>query len=143
MGSSCSTATFLQTQDQASSCGKRYGLIFAIIMTLLSIVGAVFIWNSHSIDSIDVDDDTIAKRKRRKTFMLAGLGVLTLLFWLAIPLGSMMMNYRWKSYNNDINGYMKAGFSRQKAISKVQGLYQTNQQTDAIIGAAAMLAGNH
>lgn len=138
----CGVPTFLQTDvNTVRECGVYSGYILATILTLMIIVFIISLLFKKPSDPSDPE-----QVKKNQTIKMVGgiIGVLLILLaWIFVPRFTSFTSVNsWETYQNQISQYMKEGLSRQGAINKLQSLYQTQEQANAILAAGAEIANS-
>lgn len=120
----------LENETIATSCGKLEGYIFCGFITLIFIGGFVYFY-------------TISKNKTFNSFILyASLLLLTLLIiWYAIPAFMGWINKsRFRIYKAEMDGFIGKGLDKEQALDKIQDLYKTKIQANAIENGSLMIS---
>lgn len=131
----CGLPTYtLESKDVAVHCGKISGYMWAIFLTILIGIIGVYIYYTNVLDIFN------GKNKKRKYIFFIIIGALLALIWGIFPyLNGFMRGQSWLVYDGQINSYMNNGMTRDIAIQKVQELYQTHVQSNAISNIATAL----
>lgn len=120
----CSIPLFLlEDKNIAINCGKIEGYVLAFILTILILIvcGVIYYFYMRKVDY------------KYKLLFIVSVGVILLLLWFGFPvLNGWLDGRKWMGYNEQIGSYIKQGFTRDQAIKKLQELYQTNIQANAI-----------
>ena len=67
--------------------------------------------------------------------------VTLLLLWVVIPrVTSWLGKINWKVYNEQLDSYIRNGSTKDQAIDKIQSLYQSRIQADAIVDGSLIMA---
>lgn len=99
---------------------KLEGYVLCIILTIIILCIGIFLYfNIKSYDNIIL-------------YVCIVVGVI-LILWLLIPMAGAWTNKkRWNVYKTQIDSYINNGFTHNAAIDKIQDLYKTNIQANAM-----------
>ena len=144
----CSIPYFLQTdQSIVERCGSVGGVVTVIVLIciLLIMSAGFYVKYKSETGKIVPFDETRRNRIRRmfliKIIIILFIGILSVIF---IPkLSAFFSLNSWKSSQYQIQQYMNSGLTREQAIAKMQSLYQSQMEVDAIYGAAGELSKNN
>ena len=123
----------LENEDVATHCGKIEGYVCCVFLTFI-IVG-VFIYLSY-----------LHIKSQTKTLNTLILYVVSLLFillilWIAIPsLSGWMNRASFRVYKAQTESFIGNGFSKEQAVDKIQDLYKSKVQANAIENGSFMIA---
>lgn len=123
----------LENETIAGECGTIRGYVIALIVSIALLILGIFVYYKWR------DDMTT-----NKILLIVGIVIVgIILSWLLIP---MLMKWstqvNWRSYNAQINAYESKGMNTKEAIDKLQDLYQTNIQADAINRGSYLIASS-
>ena len=139
----CGVPIFVQTDKTlVSTCGSYSGYIISGVITVVLIIIMIVISKSaEKYSHLSVEEQSIIKKERDNKLLMILLGILAV--WVLIPMISKFLSTnRWESYQSQISQYMSQGLSRQDALSKIQSLYQTQMQANAMITAGGAIAAS-
>ena len=123
----------LENEEVATNCGKIEGYVVCGVLTLIFI--GVFIYFVYR------NNKTNALQWNTLVLYIASFLLVLLILWLAIPALSGWMNKSsYRVYKAQSNSFIGNGFSKEQAIEKMQDLYKTNVQADAIQNGSFMIA---
>ena len=129
----CNVPLFSMTNiETAYTCGNISGYLMAGTMTVVILLLMMF----YLRKTTTVYNDTTKTTQTTSSINFASLtlGIFALVIvWVAIPSASAWLNARtWSGYNAQIEAYVSGGMPRAEALNRVQSLYQTNIQTNAL-----------
>lgn len=134
---SCATPLFQMTSQQtAEKCGKLGGMITSVVLSIIvSVVCIIFYVKSGHPAS----DNT--PEQKRNTWILVGGATIIALLWLVVPYASgWISGRRFRGYADQVRNLMKQGYTRTKAMSKIQSLKQTQMRATATVMAGEEVA---
>jgi len=136
----CAMPTFLMgNENEASMCGKINAYIISLIVSIIVIVISVLLYKTKKRHYIN---KTYRKNVRLAKYVFATIGIV-ILIWILIPLVlSLASKNRWRKDNAQINSYIKNGYDKKEAIGKMQDIYQSQIQANAITNAANTIANS-
>lgn len=117
----------LDNENVASYCGKLEGYVasFFIILILIGAIGYFY----------------FTGKLGENYKMLGVIGIIVVLLAMVVPMfTSWLKKVNWRVYNEQVGSYMNNGSTREQAIGKMQELYQTRIQANAITNGSFIMA---
>lgn len=117
----------LDNENVASYCGKLEGYIasFFIILILIGAIGYFY----------------FTGKLGENYKMLGVIGIIVVLLAMVVPMfTSWLKKVNWRIYNEQVGSYINNGSTREQAIGKMQELYQTRIQANAITNGSFIMA---
>lgn len=124
----CIRPLFLQkTEGDAKRCGFTNGIVYCALLTLIiGAAGGRFYFHEENSE------------KQKKILYLI-IGILSAI-WIVIPLISWYgEGTMWVGYQDVIKDLMDQGYTRQQALSFIQGISDTGPQLGLAQGISAMV----
>lgn len=139
----CNMPLFQQVDSNiVANCARLNGYIISSIISIILIITIIILLTKMK----KKENEKNKKYSNRRKYVLIGIGIcilIVVLAWLFIPmLSSWIDRRRWQGYQYQIEALMKNGYTRQKAMSKIQSLYQTNEQANALRDGASDIANS-
>lgn len=137
----CNVPLFVLGQNDAEDCGMTNGYICATLLTIviLIILGILIYRGRREVktEQEQKQEEYITPQESGVKFSefiyVTGALLIIGLSWYYLPGLSRWFYLRsWQGYDAQIQSYMTNGLSRQDAINKVQDIYQTQIQANAI-----------
>ena len=120
----------LDNEKIAENCGRINGYVVAGILTII-IVGisiALFIkYNNKTSTEIVL-------------YLMALLFILLIIWWGVPKFSGWMNKNNFRVYQAQNDSFITKGFSKEQAIDKIQDLYKTNVQSNAILDGSLIIA---
>ncbi len=138
LNSKCGVPIFVQTdKNVVGECGLYKGYITCIVITIFTAIAAVMILISKPVVKSDADTAETDKHKKEiwkhKMILLGIIVLITVAVWIFVPRLMRFMDINsWGTYQNEIDGYVTQGMTRQQALNQIQSLYQARMQAAAI-----------
>ena len=120
----------LENETIATNCGKLEGYIFCGFITLILIGGFIYFY-------------AISKNKTFNSFILYASSLLLtlLIIWYAIPAFMGWTNKsRFRIYKAETDGFIGKGLNKEQALDKIQDLYKSRIQANAIENGSFMIS---
>jgi hypothetical protein len=117
----------LDNENVASYCGKLEGYVasFFIILILIGAIGYFY----------------FTGKLGENYKMLGVIGIIVVLLAMVVPMfTSWLKKVNWRIYNEQVGSYINNGSTREQAIGKMQELYQTRIQANAITNGSFIMA---
>jgi hypothetical protein len=120
----------LENENVAYNCGKLEGYVICGFITLIIIALFIFLYIKFG------------KKTFNYTILYIGILLLLLLIiWLAIPALSGWMNKAsFRIYKAETDGFMNKGLNKEQALDKIQDLYKSKIQANAIETGSFMIS---
>lgn len=124
----------LDSHNTAVNCGKISGYILSIILSIIIIIGAAYIYFGDLFD----------KKNNKKKYLFYTITILILIFiWCTIPpLTGWENGKSFLVYQEQLKSYTNIGMTKEEAFKKIQELYQTKLMSGSISTAGLNVAAS-
>ena len=135
----CATPIFqMSSLGLAKKCGGIKGFIIALVISIIITIVAVLMYNKSGKFK---DQNGLEHQKTKNKWILIIGGALIVMLWIVIPfISRWMAGQQYKGFQDQIKSLMNKGYSKQKAIDRVQSLQETKTRARATRSAGLDIA---